>query len=175
MNRDILKFIAYALMIFDHVVAVFYPESFYGRLPGRVVMPIFITLGVIGLQKSRNVTLYLSSLVILSVIAQYPYSLAIQKTSPNDMYFVSVALICVYLANEMKSIIPVVIGMICFYIMGFIGGALFVLVAHIANEFKGYLEFIKPGNLKINKYWVYSIYPLHLLVLGVLRSIIYIE
>ncbi len=53
-SYDLLKFAALALMIIDHVGAIFYPDELWLRVAGRMSAPIWLFL--IGYAKSRDLT-----------------------------------------------------------------------------------------------------------------------
>lgn len=98
-HNEILKLIAIVTMIIDHVGLVFFPESTFMRVLGRIAFPIFayhIAKGFIHTSSKLN---YISRLLIFAGISQIPYMFLLQTYDFNILFtlFLSVVLIsCIH-------------------------------------------------------------------------------
>ncbi|MBU3191635.1 conjugal transfer protein TraX [Clostridium bowmanii] len=79
MSSSMLKIIAYALMLIDHMGAALFPEAIILRMIGRLSFPIFSYLIAVGYTKTNSFSKYLRSLFIFGVISQIPFSLAFSE------------------------------------------------------------------------------------------------
>ncbi|MGV8982505.1 TraX family protein [Clostridium sp.] len=76
MSSSMLKIIACALMLIDHMGAALFPQVTILRMIGRLSFPIFAYLIAVGYTKTKSFPKYLRSLLIFGVISQIPFSLA---------------------------------------------------------------------------------------------------
>ncbi len=79
-NTSLLKILAIALMIVDHVGAAFYTRPVYIvelRLVGRIAFPLFAWCMAVGMEYTRNVWKYLLRLLLAGIIAQPCYMLGL--------------------------------------------------------------------------------------------------
>lgn len=81
LNLESLKWIGLALMLCDHLAAVFLPGEVWARLPGRVVFPIFAALMALHLQRGYPPDKYLRKLLPFAILAQGGYALAFATPS----------------------------------------------------------------------------------------------
>ena len=80
MSAFVLKIIALAAMLVDHVGAVFPNHtSLYFRVVGRLTFPIFVYLIAEGFRHTRNGKKYLLRLFIFAIIAEFPFDWAIMR------------------------------------------------------------------------------------------------
>ncbi len=79
LTANALKFIAAAIMLFDHAVAVFVPRgTLLGmilRVPGRISAPIMCFMIAEGYHKTRDVKKYILRLYLFAAISHIPYNL----------------------------------------------------------------------------------------------------
>jgi hypothetical protein len=73
MSTFVLKFIAFALMVVDHIGFLFFPGSIEFRIIGRLAMPIFAFLIAQGYLKTKNFNFYLFRLLFFASITQPIY------------------------------------------------------------------------------------------------------
>ena len=80
-NTSLLKILAIALMIVDHVGAVFFTRPRYiveMRFFGRIAFPLFAWCLVVGTEYTRNIWKYLLRLLVVGLIAQPCYMLGLK-------------------------------------------------------------------------------------------------
>lgn len=85
-NRDqsLLKLVAILTMIVDHVGVVFFPSVTLLRVIGRIAFPLFAWGVAVGAEKTRDWRLYALRLLLMAVVSQPFYMLAL---SHNLMEF----------------------------------------------------------------------------------------
>lgn len=74
---DLLKAIAMAAMVADHIGAVLFPSAIVLRLIGRIAFPLYVWLLVIGFAHTSNLRKYLFRLGVFALISEVPFDLAV--------------------------------------------------------------------------------------------------
>ncbi len=69
-NTGLIKLVAIACMIVDHVGAVFYPRVYELRLIGRIAFPLFAWCLCVGAEYTRNIWKYALRLLLVGILAQ---------------------------------------------------------------------------------------------------------
>lgn len=172
-NRDWVRFGNYAVMIFGHAVIIWSPDTWYLRIGDYFCYSVFAYLVGVGLQETSNVMRYVGSMLVLAVVSQYPFELAGIAISGrlNIMFSLAVSATLVWFARESKSLFPIVLGITGAVFSNMLAVVEGTLIMYGVHTFYQYLPKMKKGSLTINKYWVYSIYPVHLLIYGLLRKV----
>ena len=75
-GRELLKIIAIATMVIDHVGRILYPDVLFLQIIGRLAFPIFAYLIVLGMDTTKKPVKYMVTLLVFAVISQVPYYLA---------------------------------------------------------------------------------------------------
>ena len=76
LDGTMLKIIAMVSMVFDHVGDMFFPDSDWMRMVGRIAMPIFAFCITEGYIHTRNKKKYLMRMGIFALISEVPFDLA---------------------------------------------------------------------------------------------------
>jgi len=76
LGREILKWFAIITMTIDHAGAVLYPGCPAFRYVGRLSLPLFAYLLILGLETTRSVKNYSVRLFLFALISQVPFYLA---------------------------------------------------------------------------------------------------
>ena len=76
LDTDLLKLIAIAAMLIDHIGGAFFPEVGVFRWIGRLAFPIFCYCLTVGLLYTHDVRKYLTRLGIFALVSQPFYILA---------------------------------------------------------------------------------------------------
>ena len=92
LNRDtaLLKLIAMVAMLIDHAGKIIFPQLSFMRVIGRLAFPLYAYCIAVGCVYTRNPLKYLSRIVLLALISQPIYALALRHTIPS-MYAYSFA------------------------------------------------------------------------------------
>lgn len=76
-DTGLLKWIALATMVVDHVGALFFPDVPGLRIIGRIALPLYAWCLVVGCSRTRSMPRYILRLFICAVISQPLYALAL--------------------------------------------------------------------------------------------------
>ena len=92
LNQDpsLLKLIAMIAMLMDHAGKMFFPQYNLMRIIGRLAFPIYAYCVAAGCVYSRNRFRYLSRIVLVGLVSQPFYAVALAHTTPK-MYAVAFA------------------------------------------------------------------------------------
>ena len=106
-----LKFIALISMTLDHIGAVLLPQNLFIttilKIFGRIAMPIFCYLIVIGLFNTRNCVKYLARLLLFAIISEIPFNLCfgssiIYVRKQNVFFCFFIGLLVIFLIEKDK-------------------------------------------------------------------------
>jgi hypothetical protein len=75
-GREILKIIAIATMVIDHIGKILYPDLLLLQIIGRLSFPIFAYLIALGIESTKKPRKYMITLLFFALISQVPYFLA---------------------------------------------------------------------------------------------------
>ncbi|TMV50078.1 conjugal transfer protein TraX [Paenibacillus mesophilus] len=75
--------VAMLTMLVDHIGIVFFPDQEGWRIVGRIAMPIYAYCLVQGFRYTRSKTNYLRRLVLLALISEVPYVIALKMVNIN--------------------------------------------------------------------------------------------
>lgn len=76
LDGTMLKLIAMVSMVFDHVGDMFFPDTDWMRMVGRIAMPIFAFCITEGYIHTRNKNKYLMRMGVFALISEVPFDLA---------------------------------------------------------------------------------------------------
>jgi hypothetical protein len=75
-GRELLKIIAIATMVIDHVGHILYPDLLFLQMIGRLAFPLFAYLIVLGVESTKKPVKYMMTLLVFAIVSQVPYFLA---------------------------------------------------------------------------------------------------
>jgi len=171
-NRDYIRFGNYAVMIFGHCIIIWWPTIWYLRLGDWFCYPVFCYLAGVGVKETKSPEKYLSSMLVLAIISQYPYMISGVSSgvgSFNIMVPLSLATGLIWLYQKERNEYLLILGLVGSLIGGFNLVFMGVAIMYIVVRYYDKMPRFKQSNLKINKYYIWAIYPAHLMVLGILR------
>jgi len=117
LGRDLLKIIAIATMVVDHVGNILYPDLLFLQMIGRLSFPIFAYLIVLGVDSTKKPFNYMVSLFVFAVASQVPYFLAF-RIQPlerlNILFSLLLSAVTIYYYNKRSPVafVPLLLSMI---------------------------------------------------------------
>ena len=183
-----LKYIAFLSMLIDHVnKALIYPNLNGGLLLkisdlfdvlGRIAFPLFAFFIVEGFFKTRSRKKYLLNLLIFGVISEVPFDMFTTRTFFNPRYnnvLFALALSLVFLSVDYDyHAILIVYFLYVFYnkpILSCVFGYLSIFKEVWALLGFGFILMYNGKRGRQNKMINYWFYPVHILILGILRMV----
>lgn len=184
-----IKLIAIATMLIDHIGYAFFPDVTILRIIGRIAFPLFALELARGRRRTRSIQKYLARLFILALVSQVPYMLFLDTTDLNVLFTLAVSLVMLVALDKKLYIIavPLLVLTIVFPFEYSYYGILTVFfvdridmqdnrfntVYFAMNIFSGLqgfallaYPFFRIKDKKLLPSWAaYSFYPVHLLVL----------
>lgn len=156
MSNYQIKLLAAALMVVDHIGAVFFSEILGLRVLGRLSFPLFCWLLVQGEAHTKNFQQYAVRLLVLGIVSQPIYQLIFQVQRLNIFFTLLIGLICLRAARQAPR----------FQVLSWVGGG--VLAEVSSAEYGAYgigvialLKYLQPGKI----WWWVSWILLHLILL----------
>jgi len=99
-------------MLIDHIGIVFFPDNLFFRIVGRVAFPLY-TYGIVqGFFYTRSRGNYFFRLLVLAMIAQIPYMLALQVASINVIGTFVVCLAVLMLLQRFPTLWAILITLV---------------------------------------------------------------
>lgn len=103
-----IKIIAILAMIIDHIGVFFFPDIIAFRIIGRLAFILFAWLIANGAYYTKNINKYLIRLLIFAVLAQIPYTLALQQAGftpgPNVLFTLFLGLLAIKFIRENNNL-----------------------------------------------------------------------
>ncbi|MDR1262031.1 MAG: conjugal transfer protein TraX [Oscillospiraceae bacterium] len=121
-NTDLLKCIAMITMIIDHTAEIFFPRHYGLRMIGRVSFPLFCWCMVVGADYTKNIGKYALRLLVLAIVSQPAFMLALNHSLWDFNIFVTLLLGLIGIAGIQRGrfeapILALLIS--CFYRMDY--------------------------------------------------------
>jgi len=157
MSAFVLKLIACAIMLTDHIGAVFpAPRTpFVMREIGRIAFPIFAYMIAQGCKRTRNIYKYAARLLIFALISEIPFDLAFRLTpginflKDTNVYFtlfLGVACIALYELLKTKLKLPWPLALLLAVVPSALGNMLTTDYGTLGVAFILVFYFAKPEN-----------------------------
>ena len=197
-NTNFIKLIAIITMTIDHIGYVFFPDILIFRIIGRIAFPLFVYSMMIGYFRTKDLSKYIVRLLIIGIISQIPYSLLFNVDRPNVMFTLIFTLLYYYTLDKKKWWIMPILVLIPFA-LNFEYSLIYLFLVPIFYYFRNnglllnYLIYpvdsfsiatfftilclpfilIKTDvNIKINKYFLYLYYPIHIIILLIVKYLL---
>jgi len=94
-----LQFIAMLTMLVDHLGVVFFPKAEILRIIGRIAFPLYSWFLVQGYYKTSNRKKYVWRLFLIALLAQIPFTLALQSWELNVIFTLLLAFLTLYVLD----------------------------------------------------------------------------
>jgi len=116
-GRELLKIIAIATMVIDHIGAILYPNLLFLNVIGRLAFPLFAYLIMLGVESTKKPRKYMITLLFFALISQLPYFLAfdIQPFERlNILFTLFLSAVTVYFYNKKSPLafVPLLLSII---------------------------------------------------------------
>jgi hypothetical protein len=131
-GREVIKIIAIATMIIDHIYAILYPDLMFLHIIGRLSFPIFAYLIVLGIESTKKPRKYLITILSFALVSQIPYFLAFEFQpfeQLNILFTLLLGALTVYYFNKRSilTFIPILLSIIIptegtFYVVLMVAG-----------------------------------------------------
>lgn len=99
-----MQILAMLSMTSDHFGRMFLPQDPLWQLIGRLAFPIYTYLLVLGYQRTRDVRHYFIRLLLIGILAQVPYMLAIRPNHINVIGTLILGLFVLVALDRLKSL-----------------------------------------------------------------------
>lgn len=136
-KSNLIKLLAVALMVVDHVGVVFFPQLFFLRLIGRLAFFLFAYQLAVGYIHTKDLKRYFLRLLGIGLISQIPYHFA-NPWEPNIFFTLCLGLLAIFAFDRLKIYFSIpLIGLICIVAeyFRFDYGALGILVILLSYVF----------------------------------------
>lgn len=136
-KSNIIKLLAVALMVVDHVGAIFLPQYYFLRLIGRLAFFLFAYQLAVGYISTKNFKQYFLRLLAIGVISQIPYHFIFNKNL-NIFFTLCLGLLAIFLFDKLRFYLSLpLIAVICILAeyFRFDYGALGVLIILLSYAF----------------------------------------
>lgn len=200
-----LKIVAMVTMLVDHLGFIFFPDFLIFRIIGRLALPIFAWGIALGYRRTSNVKKYGQRLLILAILSQPFFYLAISESSLNICFTLFLGLLAIYFYDRIPknylNILFLILTISSAYIFNveygiygvvmilsfFIfkerllmipGQSILVFISALLNSGSVIQVFSIPSffiihylqkyDFRINRWFQYSFYPIHLLILYII-------
>lgn len=102
-----MQLLAMITMLIDHVGQVYFPDEVGWRIAGRIAFPIYAYYIVVGYRHTKSVTKYMNRLLLLALISQLPFMLALDQLSINAVGSLYLCLIILYFLDRKQPLLSV--------------------------------------------------------------------
>lgn len=116
-GREMLKIAAIVTMATDHIGKILYPDLLFLQMIGRLSLPIFAYLIVLGVESTKNPRKYMVTLLSFALISQLPYFLAFniqpfERLNILFSLFLSAVTIYFYNKKDLLAFVPLLLSII---------------------------------------------------------------
>ncbi len=102
LSGTVIKFLAAALMLIDHVGAILFPEVLLLRAIGRPGMPLFAFMYAEGARYTKSKLRYFLSIAALALVCQVAFTIATESWHLSALVTFSVSVLLIYALKFFK-------------------------------------------------------------------------
>jgi hypothetical protein len=99
----LLQLIAMTTMLIDHIGFIFFPNTEFLRVIGRIAFPLYSWFLVQGYRHTKDVKKYMWRLFWLACLSQIPFTLALQVWELNVIFTLLLALFALYTIDHVAD------------------------------------------------------------------------
>lgn len=164
-----IKLIAMATMLIDHIGAVFFPQVLWLRIIGRISFPLFAWGVAMGYMRTRNWRKYALRLLVAGLITQLPYNLLFQSGDLNVCFTLLAGLLALKVLHT-KNLWIKICGLISIlalvHVLGFeygIYGVLTILVFYYCQDDRRlplYQGILTLGGILVYRFYVVQMFSI---------------
>lgn len=145
LDTPLLKVLALCLMLVDHLGATVFGGVFELRLIGRMALPLYAWCIVVGSVKTRDPARYLARLLLLGIVSQPLYMMALHHTlnELNILFTLALGLSGIWGMRARRNLSQIWAPVLCLLVACFVDvdygwkGVLFIYLLYAARESKG--------------------------------------
>ena len=154
-QSNFIKIVGIIAMISDHLGAFLYPSIIELRIIGRMALPLFTYQLAVGSLMTTNKKNYIKRLLCFAFISQVPYYFLMEKLILNIIFSLALGVIAIWVIENKKYYIFLLIIPISFFVDYHIYGLLMILIFYFFRSTK--IQFILF--LLITILYSYFFYP----------------
>ncbi|WP_046215825.1 TraX family protein [Paenibacillus wulumuqiensis] len=98
-----MQWLAMITMLIDHLGYAFFSDERYLRIIGRIAFPIYCYLLVVGYRHTRNVNKYMTRLLIIALVSQFPFMFAFNIENLNVVFTLLIGLLLIMLLDRIPT------------------------------------------------------------------------
>ena len=182
-----IELVAVVSMIIDHVGFVFFPEMIIFQIIGRLSFPLYAYLIALGYSRTKNSIIYFFRVLVLAIVSQWFFNYLISPIKLNVCFTLSFSIISliVFESNRINKVLKLFLYIHdkTYKIYAITSIILLIIVSmfvfsfsiiHLYSILSLPIILLTPKNIqkiKVNsiKHINYLVYPLHLLIMFLIR------
>jgi hypothetical protein len=107
-----MQIVAMLTMLIDHVGLTFFEDQWIWRAIGRLAFPIYAYCIVQGYKNTRDIRVYMLRLLIIAILSQFPYMIALDIAGINVVATLLVCIIVLYITEKLNVFLWIPITLI---------------------------------------------------------------
>jgi hypothetical protein len=112
-----MQIVAMLTMLIDHIGKMFFEDQWIWRAIGRLAFPIYAYCIVQGYKNTRNIKAYMIRLLVIAILSQIPFMLALNIVGINVVATLLVCIMVLYLMEKLDIFLWISITIILAAIM----------------------------------------------------------
>ena len=140
-DTSFLKVLALVFMLIDHLGVVIFPSVMEMRVIGRMALPLYTWCLVVGCVKSRDPFRYILRMLVLAVVSQPLYMMALNHTWTqfSILFTLTIAVVAIQGIRARFCFSQIWVPALCYLLLGYIQadygwrGLTFILILYMAR------------------------------------------